>query len=99
DGPGRHHPVADVIRSGESSWSPFMSDDFLAGIATTPGHYQLVKDLGFRSYITVPLLAAGEILGSITLVSSGRSFEPADVAFAERLAQQVGAVVFNAHRY
>lgn len=97
--PDRGHPVADVIRSGEPSWSPDMSDEFLRGVATTPEHFKLVKDLGFHSYITVPLVAVGGVLGSLTLVSADRTFEPADVVFAKRLAHQVGAVVFNAHRY
>lgn len=97
--PDRGHPVANVIRSGEASWAPAMSDEFLRGIATTPEHFKLVKDLGFHSYITVPLVSVSGVLGSLTLVSADRTFEPADVAFAKRLAHQVGAVVFNAHRY
>jgi serine/threonine-protein kinase RsbW len=59
----------------------------------------LTKALDFRSYLTVPLAADEEVIGSITFVSSTRSFDVHDVAFAQELAQQVVAVVANAQRF
>jgi serine/threonine-protein kinase RsbW len=97
--PKGRHPVIDVIATGHTHWSPEMSDDFLRDTTRDSDHFALVKELNFRSYLAVPLLTGGEILGSLTIVSAGRSFSPDDVSFAERLAQQVAAVVYNARQY
>jgi hypothetical protein len=97
--PQGRHPVVDVITTGHTHWSREMSDDFLRDTSRDSDHFALVKELKFRSYLAVPLLTGGEILGSVTIVSSGRSFNPDDVSFAERLAQQVAAVVYNARQY
>ncbi len=93
------HPAVDVIRAGETRWSEEMSDTFLRETTRDDAHYLLVKALDFRSYITVPLMGQTGVLGALTLVSSGRSFGPVDVSFAERLAEHVAAVVDNARRY
>jgi serine/threonine-protein kinase RsbW len=97
--PGGRHPVVDVIRSGHTRWSTRMPDDFLRETTRDDEHYELTKTLGFRSYMTVPLMADGRVVGSVTFISAGRSFVDDDVAFAEQLAEQVAAVVDNARRY
>jgi hypothetical protein len=97
--PRGRHPVVDVIANGRTSWSQEMSDELLRDTTRDADHYALVKELSFRSYLAVPLLTGGEILGAVAIVSASRSFGPDDVAFAERLAQQVAAVVYNARRY
>jgi serine/threonine-protein kinase RsbW len=96
--PVEANPVLDVIRSGRSRWAAQMHGDFLRH--TSPGEpdLDLVQALELRSFLAVPLLTATEVLGSLTLVSASRSREPDDVAFAERLAQQVAAVLGNARR-
>jgi hypothetical protein len=97
--PQGRHPVVDVITTGHTHWSQEMSDDLLRDTTRDSEHFALVKELKFHSYLAVPLLTGGEILGSVTIVSSGRSFTPDDVSFAERLAQQVAAVVYNARQH
>jgi serine/threonine-protein kinase RsbW len=97
--PGGLHPVVDVVATGRTSWSPEMSDAFLRDTTRDDEHFRLVKSLDFRSYLAVPLRTGGEMLGSMTLVSSRRPFGPGDVSFAERLALQVAAVLNNARRY
>ena len=96
---GSHHPAVEVFSTGRSSWAPDMDDEFLRHSTQDVIHYQLVKGLGFRSYMSVPLRNADEVQGTLTLVSSQRRFGPADVAFAERLALQVAGVVNNARRF
>jgi serine/threonine-protein kinase RsbW len=97
--PGGRHPAVDVIQSGHTRWSTQMPDDFLRETTRDDEHYELTKTLGFRSYMTVPLVADGRVVGSVTFISAGRAFGDDDVAFAERLAEQVAAVVDNARRY
>ena len=94
-----NHPAVEVIRSGKTRWSATMSDAFLRDTTRDEAHFDLVKALNFRSYVTVPLMGEAGVLGALTLVSSGRSFGPVDVSFAERLAEHVAAVIDNARRY
>lgn len=92
------HPAAEVSRIGSVRWSGRMTDEFLRSTTINNAHYEITKALGFRSYLAVPLKSGGHLLGSVTFVSSGRSFGPRDASFAQLLAQQVAAVVYNARR-
>jgi len=97
--PSGSHPVLDVVRTGRTRWSPQMPEVLLLETTRNEEHLAVVKELGFRSYISVPLSGDGEILGSVTLVSTTRSYSADDASFAETLAKQVAAVVDNARRY
>ncbi len=94
--PDGEHPSAVVIRSGKTMWGAELSDEFLRATSHDETHFHLTKSLGFRSYVAVPLVCEGETLGSMTLVSSSRSFSRDDATFAERLSEQVAAVIENA---
>jgi PAS domain S-box-containing protein len=98
DGP---HPSVEVIRTGRSLWSEHMTADFLRATTRDEEHLAVVRDLGFTSYMSVPLTASGRVLGSVTLVAagSGRHFAENDLALAEELAQQVAAVIARAWVY
>jgi GAF domain-containing protein len=97
--PKGRHPAAVAIRTGEASWSPTMTEDFLRGTTRDEEHYAVTRELGFRSYVSVPIESRGEILGSLTLVSCSRTFQSADVAVAGDLARQVQALLANARRH
>ncbi len=64
-------------------------------------HLELLRTLGFTSYMCVPLLTRGNILGVITLVTaaSGRRYQPDDLALAEELARRAAIAVDNAQLY
>jgi serine phosphatase RsbU (regulator of sigma subunit) len=95
------HPSVQVIRTGTSMWSSDMSTDFLRRTTRDEDHLALVSELAFTSYMSVPLIASGRVLGSVTLVAagSGRHFGESDLALAEELAQQVAAVIDRARVY
>jgi len=93
------HPAAHVIRTGETRWSAGMSDGFLLATTRDETHLSTVRALRFRSYVAVPLMGGAGMLGALTMVSVDRSLTEDDVAFAERLAGHVAAVVDNARRY
>lgn len=98
--PGGPHPANDAMAQGRSRWSATMPDDFLRATTRDDRHYQLVKELGFESYMCVPLVAGGDILGAVTLVSASpkRRFGEADLALAEELAYRVARVVAAARQ-
>ena len=97
--PAGAHPALEVIRSGQSRWSPVMDDGFMRATTRNEAHLALTRELGFRSYLSVPLRSPSAVLGALTLISTEAAFGPTDVTLAEALAQQVAAVVEGARRY
>lgn len=77
-----------VMRSGRSEHYPFIPAELLESSATSPEHLSLLRQLGMRSAMVVPLLGRDGPLGAITLVQaeSGRQYTEDDVAFLEQLA-------------
>jgi PAS domain S-box-containing protein len=90
-----------VVRTGESELASEISDERVQELATDDFHLGLVRELGLQSYMCVPLVTRGEILGVISLVSaeSGRRYGPDDLALAEELARRAGTAVENAQLY
>jgi PAS domain S-box-containing protein len=90
-----------VVRTGESELASEISDERLQELATDDFHLGLVRELGVQSYMCVPLVTRGEILGVISFVSaeSGRRYGQDDLALAEELARRAGTAVENAQLY
>ena len=91
-----------VLRTGRSELATEIGDEQLAELAQDDFHLGLVRELGVQSYICVPLVAHGELLGVISLVAaaeSGRRYGSEDLALAEELARRVGTAVENAKLY
>jgi signal transduction histidine kinase len=104
----RYPPHADdligaprVIRIGRPELVFDVSDVALATTARDADHLRLLRALGTRAYVTVPMVARGQILGAITFVTADdtRRFGDLDVAFAEDLAHRAAMAVDNAHLY
>lgn len=98
---GGAHPSVEAMRTVETRWSAEMSDEFLRSVTRDERHYQITKQLGCLSYMTVPLADGDDVFGTVTLLSagSGRRFGEADVALAEELAERVALVVAKERRY
>ena len=94
-------PTLEVMRTGKSHWSRDMSDDFLRKTTQNHEHYELARELGYTSYLCVPLFYEERVLGSVTLISagSGRRYTPDDLALVELLAYPVAQVVSRGLRY
>ena len=90
-----------VLRTGTSELAVEISEEQLAELAQDDFHLGLVRELGVQSYMCVPLIAHGEVLGVISLVAaeSGRRYGPDDLALAEELARRAGTAVENAQLY
>lgn len=90
--------IRQVVRTGQPAIYPEISDEMLAATAHDEEHLALMRQLGLRSIIVVPLIARDRALGAITLVSaeSGRRFGDHDVALAENLAHRAALAVDNA---
>ena len=93
--------AAAVIRSGTSQLLADIPDDAFSAVARDETHEALLRELGLRSFVCVPVIARGEAVAAITLVSaeSGRRYGESDLRTAEELALRAAAVVENAQLY
>ena len=89
--------VAGVIRSGESELHTEIGDEMLVAAARDPEHLRLMRELGLRSAMVVPLTARGRTIGALTLVAaeSGRRFDQVDLDLAEDLARRAALAIDN----
>ncbi len=94
-------PAAEVIRTGEPFLLPEVCDDDIRAGSEDDDHAELIRQLGTRSVLAVPLVARGQTLGVITLCSSrpGRRYGRADLELARELANRAAIALDNARLY
>lgn len=99
--PHASYGVPKVLRTGQSEYVTTLSDERLGSMARDEEHWRLLRELGLRSYMVVPMKASGKTLGAISFVSaaSGRRYGPEDVMFAEALTSRAALAVENARLY
>ncbi|MCU1231641.1 MAG: domain S-box [Acidobacteria bacterium] len=99
--PAEHDPVVEVMSSGRPSIIEELTPELLDTMAGDEEHRALTRQLEPRSLIVVPIVAAGQVFGAITLVhaSSGRRFSERDLPLIEDIAARVGVAVQNARLY
>ena len=93
--------TAAVVRTGEPLLVSEVPDGMLVAGARDERHLEMMRSLGIRSYLVVPLTARGRTLGALTMVTSDsdKSFTQDDVAFAMDLAGRAATAVDNARLY
>ncbi len=98
---GSPQPAARVWESGQRELLEHVTPEVLAAHALDDVHAQLIRDLGVRSHLAVPLVARGTTVGVINLgiTESDRTYGPADVALAEDLARLAALAIDNARLY
>jgi PAS domain S-box-containing protein len=99
--PDAAYGVPHVVRTGEPEIAADIPDPLLEASAVDDEHLRLVRELGLRSYLCVPLVARGKVLGALSLVhaESGRRYGPADLALAEELARRAAVAIDNARLF
>lgn len=97
--PDAPYGVANVIRTGLPELFTEISDELLSDATREdPELREILRELGLRSTICVPLIARDRTLGAITFVSaeSGRRYDEVDLATAQDLARSAATAVDNA---
>jgi len=99
--PASPRGLPQVIRTGRPDMMADIPDAVLEAAARDPEHLRLIRALGLRSYIVVPLVARDRTLGAISLVhaESGRAHDAADLALAEELARRAAVAIDNARLF
>jgi PAS domain S-box-containing protein len=90
-----------VLRSGTPELSPEITEDLLRTAAQDEEHLAVIREIGLRSYMTVPMWGRDHVLGVLSFVTaeSERSYTEADLALAEELARRAAVAVENALLY
>lgn len=93
--------VPNIIRTGKPEMLTEIPDSLLVAAAEDEEHLRIMRELGFTSYLSVPMIARGRVLGAITLVAaeSGRRLGDDDLRLAQDLALRASVAVDNARLY
>ncbi|MFF9059666.1 SpoIIE family protein phosphatase [Streptomyces sp. NPDC014882] len=93
--------VTECVRTGRPVIVARVGDEDLARIARSPEAAGLLAQAGVHSYLAVPLIARGEVLGALDLKRTGNPlpFGRDDVLLARELAARAAVQIDNARWY
>jgi len=99
--PSDPHGLYHVLRTGEPEFYPNIPEELLIAGARDEKHLEIIRAVGFRSVMLVPLKVRERVLGVITFVNTetSRHHTPEDLALAEDLARRAALAVENARLY
>ncbi len=93
--------VPAVVRTRQSVLISDAGPSDLAEAATSAEQLAMLRRLGLRSWMIVPLIAHQRVLGAITfaVTESPRRYGPVDLALAETVAHRAASAIENATLY
>lgn len=97
--PSAKHGVPHVFRTGVAEFHRNVSDELLAADAKDSTHLELLRQLGIRSALIVPLNARGATLGVISFIRSSEEFSDDDVTVLTEVARRAAIAIDNARLY
>lgn len=93
------HPLEEVRRTGRALIMPELDDLALRRMTVDDEHRRIIKRLGWRSTLFIPIVAREDMLGVLTCCSRTRSFGDEDLALAIELAHRAALAIDNALLY
>jgi signal transduction histidine kinase len=98
--PSRDDPLGapQAVRTRQIEVIPCVDDEMLVTVARDPDNLGTLRALGIGSVVVVPLIARGNVLGALTLVSadSGHQYAASDIELAEDLGARCAMSIDNA---
>jgi signal transduction histidine kinase len=93
--------VAYVIRTGEPSFMPFVTDERVAAHARNPEHLAMLRKLDICSAMIIPMIARGKVIGALTVlrVRPHPPYTEASLALGIDLARRAAVAIDNARLY
>lgn len=89
--------IYSVLRNGKSEFYPHISDELVEKIAQSEEHLNLLKYVGYRSAMLVPIKIRERVLGIISFFNTvSQNHTDEDLALAEDLANRAGLAIDNA---
>ncbi|MGH2828243.1 MAG: SpoIIE family protein phosphatase [Actinomycetota bacterium] len=99
--PSAQTGVPRVLQTGEPELYAEIGHELIELTANSPEYLRIVTALGMDSCIIVPLIAHGETLGAMTLVSSRttRRYDETHLEIAVELGLRAGLALYNARLF
>ena len=99
--PKTPHGAWEILRTGQSELVPDITDEMLVQSTQEAELLDILRELGLKSYIGVPLKVRNKTLGVITFIAaeSGVRYDEADLAVAQDLASRAAIAIENAQLY
>jgi len=93
--------IGRVVATGEPVLYNDIPEELLREAAVDEEHLRLLREVGMRAVLLVPMKVRGRTIGTISFVSaeSARTFDAGDVEFAEQIAERAALAVENARLY
>ncbi|ABA19988.1 PAS/PAC sensor hybrid histidine kinase [Trichormus variabilis ATCC 29413] len=90
-----------TLRTGQSDLLIDIPDELLVQAARDPEHLEILRQVGFKSAMTVPLRTQTRTLGVISFIcaESGHKYDQSSMQLAEELAYRASLAIDNAHLY
>ncbi len=100
-GPARPYLASSVLDTREPLLLEEVTPEYLASIAQSDEHLSVLRELDPRSLLAVPLVAHGQVLGSLVLVRTSRmqAQRPFDLALVREVGARAALAVHNARLY
>ncbi|MEI6351560.1 MAG: ATP-binding protein [Verrucomicrobiota bacterium] len=89
--------VIRVVQTGRAELTPEIDESDIDSLASNDTHSELLRQLGLRSMMCVPLQGRSDILGVITFASieSARHYSATDLTLAEEVARRTALALEN----
>ena len=99
--PGAPQGAWNILRTGRAEIVPEITDALLVQSVNDEEQIGIIRQLGLRSYIGVPLTVRGKTLAVITFINaeSGHRYDHTDLAVAEDLASRAAIAIENSQLY
>ncbi|WP_437821538.1 AAA family ATPase [Sorangium sp. So ce1078] len=94
-------PALRVLRTGEPLLLPEISEESFRRYCDDDAHARLIREIGAHSAIFVPLVARGQPIGALSVVSSvpERRYGDADLELVQEVARRAAIAIDNARLY
>jgi len=98
--PEAEEGLGGVLRDGRGRLYPEVPDEMLVAAAQDERHLAVLREVGMRSVMIVPMQVGDRAIGALTFVNaeSRRAFDEDDLAFAEDVGRRVALAVEHARR-
>jgi PAS domain S-box-containing protein len=95
------HPIASVVLKGGSVIIPRMTEAHVTAMSVSPEHLSLLREIGYGSFMSVPIGTGGDLIGNINFSSTrpGREYSQDDLSVAQELAHRAALAIRSARSY
>lgn len=97
DKPQSTYGIPSLLKKGKPELMKVIDDSLLRKYKADTKTIQIVKQIGLKSYMGVPLIARNKVIGAMTFssIQENRHYTKNDVKFAEELAHRIALTLDN----